>query len=138
METLTIRQAFDAMVHFLERQYALDKSDDIGTLLGSLSLQIWADDTTADPAAWDDWMESVQKVLMPDTPENRRLLEMLVSNRGNQLGTDMYGYEWYAEMLPDGRQVWAKVRNGEIKYGGIRRTPKSFDPKKGLSSPNDP
>ena len=138
METLTIRQAFDAMVHFLERQYALDKSDDIGTLLGSLSLQIWADDTTADPAAWDDWMESVQKVLMPDTPENRRLLEMLVSNRGNQLGTDMYGYEWYAEMLPDGRQVWAKVRNGEIKYGGIRRTPKSFDPKKGLSSPSDP
>ena len=138
METLTIRQAFDAMVHFLERQYALDKSDDIGTLLGSLSLQIWADDTTADPAAWEDWMESVQKVLMPDTPENRRLLEMLVSNRGNQLGTDMYGYEWYAEMLPDGRQVWAKVRSGEIKYGGIRRTPKSFDPKKGLSSPNDP
>ena len=138
METLTIRQAFDAMVHFLERQYALDKSDDIGTLLSSLSLQIWADDTTADPAAWDDWMESVQKVLMPDTPENRRLLEMLVSNRGNHLGTDMYGNEWYAEMLPDGRQVWAKVRNGEIKYGGIRRIPKSFDPKKGLSSPNDP
>ncbi len=138
METLTIRQAFDAMVHFLERQYALDKSDEIGTLLSSLSLQIWADDMTADPAAWNDWMESVQKVLMPDTPENRRLLEMLVSNRGNQLGTDMYGYEWYAEMLPDGRQVWAKVRNGEIKYGGIRRTPKSFDPKKGLSSPNDP
>jgi hypothetical protein len=138
METLTIRQAFDAMVHFLERQYALDKSDEIGTLLSSLSLQIWADDTTADPAAWDDWMESVQKVLMPDTPENRRLLEMLVSNRGNHLGTDMYGNEWYAEMLPDGRQVWAKVRNGEIKYGGIRRTPKSFDPKKGLSSPNDP
>lgn len=138
METLTIRQAFDAMVHFLERQYALDKSDDIGTLLSSLSLQIWADDMTADPAAWDDWMESVQKVLMPDTPENRRLLEMLVSHRGNRLGTDMYGYEWYAEMLPDGRQVWAKIRNGEIKYGGIRRTPKSFDPKKGLSSPNDP
>jgi len=138
METLTIRQAFDAMVHFLERQYALDKSDEIGTLLSSLSLQIWADDTTADPAAWEDWMESVQKVLMPDTPENRRLLEMLVSNRGNHLGTDMYGNEWYAEMLPDGRQVWAKVRNGEIKYGGIRRTPKSFDPKKGLSSPNDP
>jgi len=128
METLTIRQAFDAMVHFLERQYALDKSDEIGTLLSSLSLQIWADDTTADPAAWEDWMESVQKVLMPDTPENRRLLEMLVSNRGNHLGTDMYGNEWYAEMLPDGRQVWAKVRNGEIKYGGIRRTPKSFDP----------
>jgi filamentous hemagglutinin len=93
---------------------------------------------TADPAAWDDWMESVQKVLMPDTPENRRLLEMLVSHRGNQLGTDMYGNEWFAEMLSDGRQVWAKVRNGEIKYGGIRRVPKSFDPKKGLSSPNDP
>jgi hypothetical protein len=138
METLTIRQAFDAMVLFLERQYALDKSDEIGTLLSSLSLQVWADDMTADPAAWDDWMESVQKVLMPDTPENRRLLEMLVSHRENLLGTDMYGNQWYAEMLPDGRQVWAKVRNGEMKYGGIRRTPKSFDPKKGLSSPNDP
>lgn len=138
METLTIRQAFDAMVLFLERQYALDKSDEIGTLLSNLSLQIWADDMTADPAAWDDWMESVQKVLMPATPENRRLLEMLVSHGGNLLGTDMYGSEWYAEILPDGRQVWAKARSGEMKYGGIRKTPKAFDPKKGLSSPNDP
>ena len=138
METLTIRQAFDAMVLFLERQYALDKSDDIGTLLSSLNLQVWADNRTADPAAWNDWMESVQQVLMPDTPENRQLLERLVSNQGNQLGTDVDGNEWYAEMLPDGRQVWAKVRSGKIKYGGIRRTPKSFDPKNGLSSPNDP
>ena len=138
MGELTIRQAFDAMVFFLENYYNETKSDDIGVLLGELSLQIWGDGMTGDPAAWDHWMESVQKVLMPDTQENRDMLEQLVSKQENYLGKDMGHNDWYAEILPDGRQLWAKVRNKKIKYGGIRKTPKSFKPGVGLSSPNNP
>jgi len=100
-------------------------------------MQIWGD-TTADPATWEDWMTCVQKVLMPDIPENQRMLEQLVSKQENYLGTDSWHDDWYAEILPDGRQLWAKVRNTHIQYGGIRQIPKAFDPKMGLSSPNDP
>jgi hypothetical protein len=66
-ETLTIRQAFEAMVVFLEVYYERTHSDDIGALLGDLNTHLWADGITGDPAAWKDWLESVQKVLMSDT-----------------------------------------------------------------------
>jgi len=70
VETLTARQAFDAMVLFLENYYQQTKSDDVGALLGDLSFDIWSNGSTADPGAWSDWMECVHKVLAPDTPEN--------------------------------------------------------------------
>jgi len=138
MEMLTIRQAFDVMVCFLDDYYQRGKSDEIAVLLGGLNVHLWADGMTADPAFWGDWMKCVQRMLMPETPENRELLEQMVANRANYLGTDSYGTEWYAQLLPDGRQLWAHVWSGEISYGGIRTTPKSFDPKTGLSSPSSP
>ncbi len=141
METLTIRQAYDAMVLFLEHWYELTKSDDVALLLSGLNLA-WLDPSTgeqwtADPAFWDDWMKCVQKILFPDTLENRQMLEELVSDQANYLGT-VRGNEWYMKVLLDRRQLWANVRNGEIQYGGIRQTPKPFNPRVGLSSPNDP
>jgi hypothetical protein len=60
MEKLTERQAFEAMVLFLESFYERTNSDDVGGLLSDLLMS--QDGTTADPAAWDDWMECVQKV----------------------------------------------------------------------------
>jgi hypothetical protein len=66
-ETLTIRQAFEAMVVFLEACYERMHSDDIGSLLGDLDTHLWADGITGDPAAWKDWLESVQKVSQSDT-----------------------------------------------------------------------
>jgi len=136
METLTIRQAYDAMYLLLEDYYRMTKSDDIGLLLSILTVQ--ADDATSDPAGWHDWMKSVQKVLWLNTPEHRLRLEELVSNQANYLGTDSGGSDWYARLLSDGTQIWAHVRNGEIKYGGIRNHPKPFDAKTGLTSPNNP
>jgi hypothetical protein len=61
MEQLTIRQAFETMVLFLEGVYSRTGSDDLGSLLGDL--QMLDDGTTADPAAWQDWLKSVRSVL---------------------------------------------------------------------------
>ena len=46
---------------FLEEFYNRTQSDDVGGLLGDLILL--KDGSTADPAAWYDWVECVEKVL---------------------------------------------------------------------------
>ncbi len=61
MEKLTEKQAFKAMVLFLEGFYERTNSDDVGGLLSDLILL--EDGSTADPAAWDDWMKCVHKLL---------------------------------------------------------------------------
>jgi hypothetical protein len=61
MEKLTETEAFEAMVLFLEGFYERTQSDDVGALLSQM--MILEDGTTADPAAWDDWMKSVHRVL---------------------------------------------------------------------------
>jgi hypothetical protein len=59
--SLTPRQAFLAMFEFLRRYYERGRSDEIGGLLGSLSLL--PDGSTADPVQWSDWEESVRAVV---------------------------------------------------------------------------
>lgn len=135
-EKLTIRQAFQATQNFLSEYYRMTNSEDIALLLSILTVQ--DDDATSDPAGWHDWMRSVQKVCFPDTPENHRLLEELVAHPQNHLGKDSWGNDWYARLLPDGKQLWACVRGEEVQYGGIRNIPKSFHPRTGLSSPSSP
>lgn len=56
---------------------------------------------------------------IPDTIENRNLLESVANTVENFLGVDKYGNEWYSQILEDGRQVWVEVRNGKIFEGGI-------------------
>lgn len=58
---ITKDEAFLAMYAFLEKHYALTGSDDVGGLLGSLSLL--PDGNSADPAVREDWEESIEKVL---------------------------------------------------------------------------
>lgn len=50
------------MVLFLEAFYERTQSDDVGGLLSDLILL--EDGTTADPAAWKDWMDCVRQVLI--------------------------------------------------------------------------
>ncbi|WP_230681359.1 hypothetical protein [Burkholderia vietnamiensis] len=63
-QKLTVEQAYRAMFYFLEHEYELTKSDELGGMLGSLSWQIWeGGHGPADPAAWQDWQDAVQKAL---------------------------------------------------------------------------
>lgn len=55
--------AYKAMFRFLEKYYALSKSDEIGILLGSMNLEIFEGEKPADPALWDDWLEAIYEVL---------------------------------------------------------------------------
>lgn len=59
-EKVSAFEAFKAMKYFLEKYYEQTRSSDVGSLLGGL--QILEDNTTADPAAWSDWMDAVSKI----------------------------------------------------------------------------
>ena len=62
MAKLTKKEAFLAMYAFLEHEYEITKSDDVGAILGGISLL--EDGTTADPAAWSDWERALIEVKM--------------------------------------------------------------------------
>ncbi len=54
-------EAYSAMFVYLEEVFARTQSDDLGALLGGMSLL--ADGGTADPAAWADWEAAVRRVV---------------------------------------------------------------------------
>lgn len=60
MNNLTIQEAYKAMYAYLEQLYHSTKSDELGSLLGSMS--VIADGETVDPAVWKDWLKAVEKV----------------------------------------------------------------------------
>ena len=62
-QKLTVEQAYRAMFYFLEQEYERTKMDEIGGLLSSLSWEITQGEGPADPGAWQDWKEAVQKAL---------------------------------------------------------------------------
>lgn len=57
---LTIEEAFKSMVLFLEGYYERTCSNDVGGLLSDMILL--DDGTTADPAAWNDWINCIEKI----------------------------------------------------------------------------
>src|SRR4051812_193186 len=59
-DQITVHEAYAAMYRYLERVYELTGADDVGGLLGSMSLL--PDGQTADPAAWTDWIRAVEEV----------------------------------------------------------------------------
>lgn len=58
---LTEKEAFRAMFYFLVDYYRRTKSDEIGGILGDLSLR--DDGMPMDPAAWIDWKNAVSKAI---------------------------------------------------------------------------
>jgi cobalamin biosynthesis protein CbiD len=61
MITLTPEQAYAAMYYFLEDYYARGQSDEIGGMLGGMSLL--GDGGTTDPAVKSDWQRAVQRAM---------------------------------------------------------------------------
>ena len=59
MKNLSEHQAYAAMFAFLENRYRLYESDELGALLGSMSLLPGGG--TADPAIWKDWLNAIKE-----------------------------------------------------------------------------
>jgi hypothetical protein len=55
--TLTVEQAYRAMLAFLEREVDLTESSDLADLLAGYRLD--EDGRTSDPALWEEWLEAV-------------------------------------------------------------------------------
>lgn len=62
---MTQDEAYRAMLLFLEDYYQRTGADDIGALLGDLTLN--SSGESLDPATLDDWRDAVGKVLAPVT-----------------------------------------------------------------------
>jgi uncharacterized Zn-binding protein involved in type VI secretion len=73
-----------------------------------------------------------------DSLEARKKIIEVASNKKNYLGPDKHGNQWYGKTQSNGSQVWAQVRDGQIRAGGINKPPKPYDPKTGLSSSTRP
>lgn len=78
-QSLTSMEAYKAMYAFLDELYHQFGFDELGGLLGGMSLL--QDGGTADPAIWKDWLRAVEKAksgavnanlrLVKDTPQDR-------------------------------------------------------------------
>jgi hypothetical protein len=58
-EMISVKQAYLAMYSFLDELYTKYDFDQLGGLLGSMSLL--PDGSPADQALWGDWLRSVEK-----------------------------------------------------------------------------
>lgn len=65
---IEIAKAYKAMFFFLEKYYRDTQSDDVGSLLGEMSLL--PDGSTADPASWNTWLECVQQAINDPSDES--------------------------------------------------------------------
>ncbi len=59
-DSFTLADAYDITIFFLEKYWNKTKSDDAGSLLGSMMLM--ADDRPFDRAIWSDWFEALSTV----------------------------------------------------------------------------
>lgn len=64
--TMTVEQAYRAMLAFLEREVELTESSDLADLVSEYKLD--ADGRTRDPALWEEWLAAVDKVLPQGKP----------------------------------------------------------------------
>ncbi len=68
MSTMTDKQAYAAMFRYLEQLYVRTKSDDLGGLLGGMSLL--EDGSPADPGVADEWQRAVEYALAGGEPDS--------------------------------------------------------------------
>lgn len=71
MKTMTDKQAYTAMFHFLKQLYERTKSDDLAGFLGDMSML--ENGSTADPAMLHDWERAVEYALRGGEPDPLKL-----------------------------------------------------------------
>jgi hypothetical protein len=64
--TMTVEQAYRAMLAFLEREVDLTESSDLADLVSEYKLG--PDGQSRDPAIWEEWLAAVGKVKGLDKP----------------------------------------------------------------------
>ncbi len=69
-----------------------------------------------------------------DTLHNRERIIDLVKNPKKYLGPDIHDNQWYAEILPDGTQLWGQTRGTIITNCGLNEIPIEYNPTTGLCS----
>ena len=69
---------------------------------------------------------------LPDTPENRKLLQDLANDSTKYKGKDKYGNDWNVRMNNDGTQDWVRSQRQIINEGGRNLTPRPWDKETGL------
>ena len=60
MENLNAKEAYQAMFRFIEMYYERTQADDIGAILGSMS--ILEDGKPADGVMWQEWLDAISEV----------------------------------------------------------------------------
>lgn len=66
MQVMTSKEAYAAMFHFLEQLHLRTRSDELGSLLGAMS--ILDDGSPADPAMTADWQKAVEYAVKGGDP----------------------------------------------------------------------
>ncbi len=64
---MTLEQAYDWMFCILDEYWNKTKQRDLGEMLGEFSRSLFIDKKPADPAAWQDWVNAVQKVTLNES-----------------------------------------------------------------------
>ncbi len=61
--SVTILEAYNAMIKTIEEYNKFLQSDDINALLSGMSLTTFTDGGSADPAVWDDWENNIKEII---------------------------------------------------------------------------
>ncbi len=68
---MTNEEGYQAVSYFLSEWYKITKSDDVGEILSLM--ECLEDGKPADPAMWDMWKESIEKVKKNGAPPVKRI-----------------------------------------------------------------
>ena len=88
---MTLEQSYKYVFKILDDYYDRTHNDELGAMLGGLNPNLFQDQMSADPAAWDDWIDAVRKVTQNEyiTEEEARTA-MLVLMKGYN---DHHGFD---------------------------------------------
>jgi filamentous hemagglutinin len=81
---------------------------------------------TIDESRVDHILREAEGHFREDTAVNRQTLIEIANRPPNLVGTDRFGNAWFAELGPDGTQIWAQVRDGKVTNGGFNPAPRVF------------